>query len=766
VPRETKVNQHESKKSAKSRLRAAPPLPEPSRPEPLRDGQPAPAASPTAEQSISSSLAHHLGDERFRPAQRQTLALQLERQYGNQVLQRAIAIMRQTPTAVPAATPPPQTTPQALKITLEPAQAVVFRTSSATLGGINVIITGRMAVNGKGSLIGEELPAKKAAAFLETRIRSHLKEHFSAAKATGTAVRVELPLGGETLALELAPGAEKSPAFQVTGRFSAGKRSLKTAGCEVSDADVTLDATVWISPVTPPATGDSAEKAPAPGDASVTRFAFAGQESVFGGDKRSGTVTQKSAMDAFESRMPAFVKSHRFLTLPEQRAAFFQEMRAYFGTDEKTIDHFARLRKANVKGATTWLHDEAATRLEKVQAEIGEARMPASGGVGWPRAECTLAGKQGLGNLHNMGYAVDYNAYQAPHIKDQRTLDLIQIVSGRSPSLNYGTPAGLDPRAIGETFTYGSDEDKEKLAADPKVQNWLAQVEREAQALGKASEDFRRSLQTKADDGATVDQAPKLQELRQKWFATKARVKEAKNKEKKARKKEDKEKAREETVKIEAELETIKTELLVVIKPWLDKVTAQKTGMEAKITAVGLDPSNLPSAKKLDSAITAAQSLGKRMEALRSKLGAELKKGQRSQVDKLITEGRKLLEESGANPADDAAAVSELQRLAGLVDKRQTALVQKKWLDRINSLQTALNTDPAFVFGDSAKQTVKDPGMAQLVDTGFFTLQGEAKAGKEAFGVDFVKSMVKHGFSHGGTWSTPDYMHFELRWKA
>ena len=35
-----------------------------------------------------------------------------------------------------------------------------------------------------------------------------------------------------------------------------------------------------------------------------------------------------------------------------------------------------------------------------------------------------------------------------------------------------------------------------------------------------------------------------------------------------------------------------------------------------------------------------------------------------------------------------------------------------------------------------------------------------------AFGVDFVKSMAKHGFTLGAAWSTPDYMHFELRWKG
>jgi hypothetical protein len=459
------------------------------------------------------------------------------------------------------------------------------------------------------------------------------------------------------------------------------------------------------------------------------------------------------------------LKQHAYLKLPEQRTAFFQEMRAYFGTDEKTIDHFAKLRKANVKGATTWLHDEAATRLEAVQAEITEANMPSSGGVGWPRSESAMEGKQALGNLHNIGFAVDYNAYQAPHIKDQRILDLITIVTGRSASLDYKTPAGLDTRAAGETFTRGSEEDKAKLEADKKVQTWLDQVEKEAAALGKASDDFRASLKTKDAAGAEVDQAPRLQELRTKWFEAKEKVAAAKTRERKA-KKEDKEAAKAETVAAEAAQKAIQDELQVVLKPWIQKVAAQKTAMEAKITAVGLDPAKLPTGAKLEPTIKAADSLGKRIEALTGKLGPELKKGQRAQVDLLLGQAKKLLEDTAAPPADDAAAIVELKRLGGLVAQRKTALVQKKWLDRIVRLQESLTGDPKLVFGSTAAKAVGDPGLAQLVDTGYFNLKGQAKAGHGAFGTDFVKSMVKHGFTHGGTWSTPDFMHFELRWKG
>jgi hypothetical protein len=376
-----------------------------------------------------------------------------------------------------------------------------------------------------------------------------------------------------------------------------------------------------------------------------------------------------------------------------------------------------------------------------------------------------MEGKQTIGNLHNIGFAVDYNAYQAPHLKDQRIMDLIKIVTGRSASLDYKTPAGLDTRAAGETFTRGSEEDKAKLEADKKIQTWLDQVEKEAAALGKASDDFRASLKTKDAAGAEVDQAPRLQELRTEWFEAKEKVAAAKARERKAKDEKDKEAAKAETVEAEAAQKAIQDELQVVLKPWIEKVAAQKTAMEAKIAAVGLDPAKLPTGAKLEPAITAADSLGKRIEALTGKLGPELKKGQRAKVDLLVGQAKKLLEDTGALPADDAAAIAELKRLGGLVAQRETALVQKKWLDRIMLLQESLTGDPKLVFGTKFK-AVGDPGLAQLVDTGYFNLKGQAKAGPEAFGTDFVKSMVKHGFTHGGTWSTPDFMHFELRWKG
>jgi hypothetical protein len=432
-------------------------------------------------------------------------------------------------------------------------------------------------------------------------------------------------------------------------------------------------------------------------------------------------------MDAFESsRLPDFVKNSKFLRLPEQRMAFFQEMRAYFGADEKTIEHFSNLRQARVKGARTWLHDEAATRLEQVQAEIGEERMPKSGGVGWPRAECTLAGKQGLGNLHNLGFAVDYNAFQTPHIKDRRLLDLISVVTGRSPSADYSAPGGVDQRKLGEAVSSGTAEEKAKAESDENVRKWLDKVAKEAQSLSDASEKFRGSLRDPSE----------LLRLRDEWFAAKT----------------------------DTEKQAVAAKLPKAVKAWSLMLSLQYIKMVFELVKEDVDPATLPTGKDVTPAVVKAAKLLADMKRFSNRIRGKLSKAQRKQLDQLCDRARRVAADTSSQPASDPDALAEFARLVGVVTTRNKALKQKKWMDRLQTVQLALE-DPSFVFG-KAKKKVGDPGAAQLVDTGFFNLRGSDKAGPEAFGTDFVRSMVKHGFSHGATWSTPDYMHYELRWKG
>lgn len=481
---------------------------------------------------------------------------------------------------------------------------------------------------------------------------------------------------------------------------------------------------------------------------------------------RSGSVSLKSSFDELDKKLKPEVKAGAggFLTRPEQVLAFFQEMRSYFGTDDKTIAHFAALRRANIKGATTILHEAAAVRLEAVQAEVSRAEMPSSGGIGWPRSECRLSGKAGLHNLHNLGMAVDFNAYQAPHIKDPRIKDLIAVTTGRSPTAGYPSTKGIDTRKVGETSTTGNDAEKEALAKDAAVTRWLDGVEAEATALGKASEDFRASLQAKADPrdpkSAVVDNGPKLVALRTRWHAAATKPEAERT----------------------AERAAVMAELPAVVTPWRDKIVAFRTTSQADLTNSGINVATLPvgsevvakaaltaerlrqSAKPLLAAVappasTTAPPAGSPLPA------PALPKRRRRQIDALITQARTAVGEKRGSPTtDDAAAIAELTRLDELLEKRGIALLAHSRITRMNSLEAALS-DAQFMFGSPAK-AVADPSAAQLVGEGFFTLKGAPRAGKEAFSPAFVRSMLKHGFGHGGEWGTPDLMHFELRWKG
>jgi hypothetical protein len=730
------------------------------------------------------------------------LALWLQGAIGNARAGQALAILRQ-PDPNPAPPPPPA----AQKAPLF-NRVVDFVTPTATLGGVEVHASGRLLVSGQATVTDAALAAKSAAPRIADRATELIVAAFGATAPTGSGTHIEVSLGGRPLALDLA-SAPVGPAFQVTGHFTVAGGTLTVQGVEVASREMTLDATVWVVPPKPappkagapaappttpppapaapppapaapppaagaPPTGTAVQPAPAvpagPRDASVVTYAFAGKPARFKDtDKtgsRSGSVSLKSSFDDFAAKLPADAKAGAlgFLTRPEQVLAFFQEMRSYFGSDDKTIAHFAAFRKARVKGATTILHEAAAARLEAVQAEIGEAEMPASGGIGWPRSECRLSGQAGLGNLHNLGLAVDYNAYQAPKIDDPRRRDLITLVTGRGPTASYPSTRGIDTRKTGEKATTGTDAEKAAIDADAAVTTWLDGVEAEATALGQASEDFRASLQGKADPkdpkSAVVDHGPELVALRARWHAA----------------------AKKSAADRATERAAVMAALPAVVQPWLDKLVAFRTTSQADLAKSGVDVATLPS--DLEAVASAAVATDALRESAKQLLTAAapkppaatsppggtatppaLPKRQRAQIDALITRARTAVgEKGGAAITDDAAAIAELTRLGGLLEKRGIALLAHSRITRMNRLETALS-DPTFMFGDAAKAVV-DPSAAQLVGEGFFTLRGAPGAGKEAFSPAFVRSMLKHGFGHGAEWGTPDLMHFELRWKG
>jgi hypothetical protein len=648
-----------------------------------------------------------------------------------------------------------------MRLTAAPDDAVVFETPKAKLGDIEVHFTGRLSISGKATLEGEEAPKKGQRGWANTRVRDLAKATIQAQAPTGTDRHVELEIGGEKLVLDLAQGLTGLPPFAISGRFG-GARNLTFGTASVAglkakqNAAVGLDATAWI---TPAASKPGATPPPPVGDAAVSNFTWAGDKARFEDthgpeDKpieRSGTLALWDSIRQLERDLPAFVKGHKFLALPEQRVAFLQEMRAYFGDDAKTIAHFKRLRKVKRGGKETGLilHDEAATRLEAVEAEIGTANMPSTD-VGWPRSECTLGGLQQLSNLHNLGFAVDFNATELPHIKSSRDLDLIRLVTGKVEMETGGTW-----HTTGDYDAMAAKTEQRAVMEDPdpasKLGQLLAKVESETTAISERSERFRHSLDVAASAGtAAVDGQKEMADLRKAYLAS----------------------IDEDHPNPAAWGDTEKAAFARLTVPWKTIVDKEVTGSAAKVQAAGFTPTAVAKGKALDAEEKAVKAAAQKAAALRKAVkGDELGK-RRAEAEKLLAGLRTLLGKPGTTePKDlaDAALLTELDELKAAADTRLGGYGKARWHNRLTDLRSGLD-DPSWVLGTSGKAVVKDPAPAQLLSHGYFTLKQNStsapggKAQPGAFDVAFVKAMVKHGFNHGGNWGTPDFMHFELRW--
>ena len=288
--------------------------------------------------------APQIRPERRAPAGLPGALLTLQQSAGNAAVGGVVRTLQRAPKPID------------MRLTAAPGDAVVFETPKARLSDIEVHFTGRLSVKGKATLADEEAPAKGQRAWANTRVRDLAKATLEAQAPTGTDRHIELVIGGETLVLDLAQGLTGLPPFAVSGRFR-GERNLTFGSASVAgpnakkNAAVGLDATAWI---TPAASKPGVAPAAAAGDAAVGAFTWGGDQARFedthkvkGGKEieRSGTLALWDSIKQIERDFPAFVKGHKFLALPEQRVAFLQEMRAYFGDDAKTIAHFKRLRK-------------------------------------------------------------------------------------------------------------------------------------------------------------------------------------------------------------------------------------------------------------------------------------------------------------------------------------------------------------------------------------------------------------------------------------
>jgi hypothetical protein len=717
-----------------------------------------------------------------------------------------------------------------------------FETAKARLGSIEVRLEGRVTVSASATLAGELPPASVAAdklpGWVSARV-SQLVVGALAAKPTGDARNIHAKICGEPLTLTLKSDPAGLEPFAVFAQFgakgadvtieapapagaraapgSAAGATAPTGAATLSSVKITLFVTAWIEPdrlkpAAPAAAAGAAPAKPAPaavaqraGDATIDTFTFAGSTAIFaGGGQRTGSVSQQDALEAIHrlAYRPAVFdprNSH------EDRLAFLQEMRHYFGSDAATVKHFERIRPVHLVGtyekskdSALIAHEEVALRIEAVQKEL-RARglsMPTTT-TGWSLRSkgASIRAAQDIGNLHNIGFAVDWDPVEAPHLEQDKSVrTLVELVTGKQPHVHasdqsHTTGSYHDQMRKGEALK--QKDPMADLKPDDPLAPMLANVRQAAEEAHQRSEVFRRSLDTK-DGAATISAVKELLALRDSYFGT--------------------------GDKTRAWGDPQRAALTKLLAPWSALVEAKYAD---EVRAAGFS-FPLPASKAIpteEQALTdavadatselakvkgpppyrGAQSAALRRCAatLRRIMGAagtprpvESRPLRRPLVEPASVSYAPLAElrqslgrpdsftltsPAGApHPALGTAplleALDDSTLVPALIALKVTA--QRRLLGypsafTLSSLRELL-ADPVRVFGKTkAMKDTEDPSLAQMMAYGYFSLGKDATFKDRVIHLDFIEAMIRHGFHHlGQSAGAPDFMHFELRWSG
>jgi hypothetical protein len=681
--------------------------------------------------------------------------LELQHVAGNRAVTRLI--QRQ---AAPA--PPKVAEHLHIDIGTDPDDAIVFVTQKGKLGSLTGYVTGRLSLIGTAAFDGETIPDKTSlprdrskqpsiSLWAKNHARDLVTAALNATAPAGDAQTITLDVGGQPLTLGLNRGFEGLPDFGIAGEFHATPANLTFGTLKLTGLKARLDTTVWVTPGPVPASGPTASPAD---DTAIRSFAWAGDAVNFSDTtdrkRRTGAIASWAAVNRLEREINADVRDHPSIKNREQKVALLQEMRGYFGTDDRTVDHFKNLRKVNLQSAgkksDLVMHDEAAARLEAVRDELAALPTPQSmpsTTVGWPRSAHSLGGHGNIGNLHNFGMAVDFNATEAPNLSSDRDTDLVRLMTGgvgmHVPEMWTRRQGNYDDMAK-RTAERGQMADPDPTSAEGK---FLDAATVAAQDEADRSEKFRHSLDVKDKSGAVVvDGMTEMARLKSSFLAARAGG--------------------------SAWSDTDRTDFQKLIKPWTDTVDAElaKSGQAAsaagfKLTGLATGDALTKEKVALTSALTAAQQLRK---AIKDDTPTD---AQAKKLDELLLKLRQLEQTDPLTPgpADPAAKLTEFDTLTAAAVTRLAGYGKAVWYNRVADLRKGLDT-PEFVLGTSKDLDVVNPAPAQLVRHGFFTLKDNSTNTSESFTIEFVRAMVKHGFLMLAAQDTPDSMHFELRWKG
>lgn len=463
-------------------------------------------------------------------------------------------------------------------------------------------------------------------------------------------------------------------------------------------------------------------------------------------------------------------------------------MRPWFGSDEKTILHFQKMRR--VKGQKNLLaHDSLARRLEAVQ-DIMSKRYPKLGqnaypqtSVGWSfRGELQLGARQGHANMHKIGQAVDFDAYNLPMIKPGETRALIQAVTGRSNALFQPGPHGE------KGFTdYGHRRATVRaIEADPagakNKEAFLTSLSAAIDATAKASYDFRHSLDTppvpataSVNDAANAENAAgpaqpavvqnddpssgwaKFDALRNEWADAIEMPDSDDEKEKKA--KEDK-------------LAKVQEQIVSLLQPWLTKIEAHRQQMIKEAQEKNNVDITAPAPQ-----VKPLQDAEKPLKALAARLARKPATVLTEKEQKLIAGAASLTGFTLPDPVPPAALAELAEKLSSKRKSEETRAKERKgvadqdaayWWD--GQLIEKLKNDKAFLFGKLGynkdkkrtwSESVDQPGAGQILRRGWFRVAEPGATGSTP-SKEFMLEMAQHGFEMGASWGSSDSMHYEV----
>jgi predicted nucleic acid-binding Zn-ribbon protein len=172
------------------------------------------------------------------------------------------------------------------------------------------------------------------------------------------------------------------------------------------------------------------------------------------------------------------------------RVTFMNTMRALFGSDAKTQEHFQAIKPmGNDKSFPLWAHVSTRERLLNVQDELKQQDIP------MPNTDVALGlrgdhlhpqGKSAGWFTHATGFAIDWKAYATPHIKSGSLIALFETVTGGSPHMDFKMTVTQRLDLI-EKMGQGS-------ATEAESQAFLDRVEAEYTRLKAGSDKFKTDL--------------------------------------------------------------------------------------------------------------------------------------------------------------------------------------------------------------------------------------------------------------------------------